>query len=72
MEHRAALRPRAATFETVLYRPDEVAERKQFGHWECDLIEFRKKFGKANVTSLVERVSRFAISCATMTDNPGR
>lgn len=28
---------------------------------ECDLIQFRKKFGKANVTSLVERVSRFAI-----------
>jgi len=38
-----------------------VADRKQFGHWECDLIQFRKKFGKANVTSLVERVSRFAI-----------
>lgn len=42
-------------------RPDNVADRKQFGHWECDLIQFRKKFGKANVTSLVERVSRFAI-----------
>jgi len=28
---------------------------------ECDLIQLRKKFGKANVTSLVERVSRFAI-----------
>ena len=40
---------------------DVVADRKQFGHWECDLIQFRKKFGKANVTSLVERVSRFAI-----------
>jgi IS30 family transposase len=45
----------------ILYRPDAVAERKQFGHWECDLIQFRKKFGKANVTSLVERVSRFAV-----------
>ncbi|MFA1673806.1 IS30 family transposase, partial [Rhizobium mongolense] len=43
------------------HRPDTVAERKQFGHWECDLIQFRKKFGKANVTSLVERVSRFAV-----------
>jgi IS30 family transposase len=46
---------------SILYRPDAVAERKQFGHWECDLIQFRKKFGKANVTSLVERVSRFAV-----------
>jgi IS30 family transposase len=38
-----------------------VARRKQFGHWECDLIQFRKRFGKANVTSLVERVSRFTV-----------
>jgi len=45
----------------ILRRPDVVADRKQFGHWECDLIQFRKKRGKANVTSLVERVSRFAI-----------
>ncbi len=37
-----------------------VADRKQFGDWERDLNQFRKKFGKANVTSLVERVSRFA------------
>jgi IS30 family transposase len=45
----------------ILYRPAVVAERKQFGHWEYDLIQFRKKFGNANVTSLVERVSRFAV-----------
>jgi IS30 family transposase len=38
-----------------------VRERRQFGHWECDLIQFRKKFGKANITSLVERVSRFTV-----------
>lgn len=42
-------------------RPNVVANHKQFGHWECDLIQFRKKFGKANVTSPVERVSHFAI-----------
>ncbi len=69
-EHRARRRPRYAMRRhgqrfspevNILYRPDVVAERKQFGHWECDLIQFRKKFGKANVTSLVERVSRFAV-----------
>lgn len=38
-----------------------MAKRKQFGHWECDLIQFRKKFGKTNMTSLVERVSRFTV-----------
>jgi len=69
-ERRARRRPRHARRKhgqrfssdlNILRRPDAVAERKQFGHWECDLIQFRKKFGKANVTSLVERVSRFAI-----------
>jgi IS30 family transposase len=69
-EHRARRRPRHARRRhgrrfspelNILHRPDVVADRKQFGHWECDLIQFRKKFGKANVTSLVERVSRFAI-----------
>jgi transposase, IS30 family len=42
-------------------RPDVVAKRPEFGHWDCDLIQFRKKYGNANVTSLVERVSRFAV-----------
>jgi IS30 family transposase len=69
-EHRARRRPRHARRKhgqrfgpelNILHRPDVVADRKQFGHWECDLIQFRKKFGKANVTSLVERVSRFTI-----------
>ena len=69
-ERRARRRPRHARRKhgqrfssdlNILRRPDTVADRKQFGHWECDLIQFRKKFGKANVTSLVERVSRFAV-----------
>lgn len=69
-ERRARRRPRHARRRygrrfspelNILHRPDAVDERKQFGHWECDLIQFRKKFGKANVTSLVERVSRFAV-----------
>jgi len=45
----------------IAHRPDTIADRSQFGHWECDLVMFRKEFGKANVTSLVERVSRFAV-----------
>lgn len=45
----------------ILQRPDLVAARRQFGHWECDLTQFRKNLGKANVTSPVERVSRFAV-----------
>ena len=45
----------------IAHRPEVIADRDQFGHWECDLVMFRKEFGKANVTSLVERVSRFAV-----------
>ena len=45
----------------IKHRPEVVGDRTEFGHWECDLVMFRKEFGKANVTSLVERVSRFAL-----------
>lgn len=69
-ERRARRRPRHAPRRhgrrsspeiSILHRPDIVRERKQLGHWECDLLQLRKKFGTANVTSLVERVSRFTV-----------
>lgn len=69
-ERRARRRPRHARRRhgrrfsphlSILHRPDIVRERQQFGRWECDLMQFQKKFGKANVTSLVERVSRFTV-----------
>src|SRR4051794_4321137 len=40
-------------------RRAEGGSRESFGHWEGDLLIFRKEHGKANVTSLVERKSRF-------------
>jgi transposase, IS30 family len=55
-------RPRSAAIPRERWienRPAEVGTRDTFGHWECDLLIFRKKHGKANVTSLVERKSRF-------------
>jgi IS30 family transposase len=53
---RSTLIPRERWIEN---RPAEVEDREVFGHWECDLLIFRKEVGKANVTSLVERKSRF-------------
>lgn len=41
----------------IKHRPGAIGDRTEFGHWECDLVMFRK----ANVTSLVERISRFAV-----------
>lgn len=40
-------------------RPDVVSDRQEFGHWEGDLMMFRKEFGKANITTLVERKTRY-------------
>jgi transposase, IS30 family len=55
-------RPRAAPIPRERWienRPAEVAGRTTFGHWEGDLLIFGKEHGKANVTSLLERKSRF-------------
>lgn len=46
---------------SILFRPDDVAHRREFGHWEGDLMLFEQKRGQTNVTSLVERVSRFTV-----------
>jgi IS30 family transposase len=68
--HRIARRPRRARKKhtpkfhrdvSILFRPDDVAHRREFGHWEGDLMLFEQKLGQSNVTSLVERVSRFAV-----------
>ena len=72
-EHRRRRRPRdykrhkrTHIFDTqsLSHRPERVAERAEFGHWECDLMMFRKEHGKTNVTSLVERVSRYTVDQA--------
>lgn len=70
-EHRRRRRPRNARRQhgarfsehiAISHRPKAVAERAEFGHWECDLIMFRREHGRANVTTLVERVSRFTVT----------
>jgi IS30 family transposase len=46
---------------TIEQRPAEIATRTSFGHWEGDLMMFRKELGKHNLTSLTERQSRYTI-----------
>lgn len=53
--------PKFAPELSILFRPDAVSGRREFGHWEADLVHFRHKFGPANVTTLVERLSRFLV-----------
>ena len=76
-EHRRKRRPRKGRAPKkpkihpdlgIANRLKIIGMRIQFGHWECDLMLFRRKFGQANVTSLVERVSRFTV----ILKNPNR
>nr|WP_087575747.1 IS30 family transposase [Sphingomonas sp. CDS-1] len=53
---------------TIGERPPQIGDRSSFGHWEGDLLIFRREYGKANLTSLVERRSRFTI----LARNPSR
>ena len=59
---RHARRPRGLPPHRAIHdRPHEIATRQAFGHWECDLVMFRREHGSANVTSLVERRTRYAL-----------
>jgi IS30 family transposase len=69
-EHRRRRRPRGmrrrhgqrfSPERGILRRPDTVAARHEFGHWECDLMLFRREHGKTNVSTIVERVSRYTV-----------
>src|SRR5689334_14178405 len=60
-------RPRSATISrerSIENRPAEVGTREVFGHREGGLLIFGKQAGKANVTSLMERTSRFTFLLA--------
>jgi IS30 family transposase len=45
----------------IAFRPEIVASRKTIGHWETDLMIFNREHGKANLTSMIERKSRYTI-----------
>jgi IS30 family transposase len=47
---------------SIVFRSEIVKSRNTYGHWEGDLIIFSRKEGsKSNVTSLIERKSRYTI-----------
>jgi len=50
--------PKIPLARTIAQRPAEIGRRQELGHWEGDLLVFRRAHGKANLTSLVERQSR--------------
>ena len=61
---RYARRPRGLVFppdRSIHQRPDHVKTRETFGEWEGDLMIFERAQGNANIASLVERKTRFAV-----------
>ncbi len=62
----AALRPQVTRScfppeRSIHQRPDYVNTREKFGDWEGDLMIFERAKGNANIASLVERKTRFAV-----------
>ncbi len=46
----------------IKFRPEIISTRETYGHWEGDLMIFARKEGsKSNVTSLIERKSRYTL-----------
>ncbi|WP_241461469.1 IS30 family transposase, partial [Aquimarina macrocephali] len=58
---RAPRKSRVLEHHGIAYRPMEVNERGTFGHWEGDLMIFHMEHGKYNLTSLIERKSRYMV-----------
>lgn len=61
---RYARKPRSLIFPidcAIRNRPDTINSRADFGHWEADLMIFRKEHGSANVATVVERKSRYTV-----------
>lgn len=61
---RGSRKPRNSVFPAshrISQRPDFIDDRTQFGHWEGDLLIFERELGHANLTSVVERKSRYTV-----------
>ncbi len=39
---------------SIAAQPDIIFNRKQIAHWECNLVQFRKEFGKASIKQAEE------------------
>lgn len=62
-KRRRRIKPREKPDETKISiekRPPEVAQRKEFGHWEGDTVELKR--GSAYLVTLVERKTRFLMT----------
>ena len=71
---RGSRKPRDGAFPAtcrISQRPEFIGDRSQFGHWEGDLLIFQRDRGPANVTSLVERKSRYTVMIKNQSRHSG-
>lgn len=54
-------KPRVPKELLIHNRPDIINQRQEFGHWECDLMMFKRGI-KTNLITLRERQSRFMVA----------
>lgn len=47
---------------SISERPESVLNRKEFGHWEADLVKGKKTKNQPAIIMLVERQTRFAFA----------
>lgn len=47
---------------SISERPEPVLNRKEFGHWEADLVKGKKTKNQPAIIMLVERQTRFAFT----------
>ena len=52
------MQKRAAAGESIENRPDEVATRETFGHWEMDTVKGKQGVTKSCMLVLTERKTR--------------
>lgn len=60
-------KPRIPKELLISSRPDVINKREEFGHWECDLMVFKKGV-KTNLITLRERKSRYLIAITKIKD----
>lgn len=65
LSRRAKGKPRVSkrlNGKSIEERPDEVAQRNTFGHWESDTVLGQKKKGEPAVFTIVERLTGYCLS----------
>ena len=71
---RGSRKPRDGAFPAtcrISQRPEFIGDRAQFGPWEGALLVFQRDRGPANVTSLVERKSRYTVMIKNQSRHSG-